>query len=338
MSGPVLVLVGLSGESIDRSSLEAITLAAALAEAHGTVVEALIVADPAAARTAAARLGRPAVTTSIVVDHPQLTLDHPDGWAAAVAWMVEARRPVALVGAGTERGNELLARVAARLGLPLAANCSAVESVGARHRVTRQRWAGSLLEDAWLDASIALLTVAPNTVAPADLAAVAGAAGVEAVTPVLAAADLAVRVTSRAAPERGTISLADASVVVGGGRGVGSTDGFAALEELAGLLGGAVGGSRVVTSAGWRPHADQIGQTGLRIAPELYIACGISGAIQHIVGCKGAKHILAINSDPDAPIMGVADLAVIGDLHAIVPAISAEIRRRSAARSSPVEP
>ena len=183
MSGPVLVLVGLSGESIDRSSLEAITLAAALAEAHGTVVEALIVADPAAARTAAARLGRPAVTTSIVVDHPQLTLDHPDGWAAAVAWMVEARRPVALVGAGTERGNELLARVAARLGLPLAANCSAVESVGARHRVTRQRWAGSLLEDAWLDASIALLTVAPNTVAPADLAAVAGAAGVEAVTP-----------------------------------------------------------------------------------------------------------------------------------------------------------
>ena len=99
------------------------------------------------------------------------------------------------------------------------------------------------------------------------------------------------------------------------------------LEELAGLLGGAVGGSRVVTSAGWRPHSDQIGQTGLRIAPDLYIACGISGAIQHIVGCKAAKHILAINTDPEAPIMGVADYAVIGDLHAIVPAITAEIRR-----------
>jgi electron transfer flavoprotein alpha subunit len=140
-------------------------------------------------------------------------------------------------------------------------------------------------------------------------------------------------VTSREAPERGKISLADARVVIGGGRGVGSGEGFGDLEELASLLGGAVGGSRVVTSAGWRPHADQIGQTGLRIAPDIYIACGISGAIQHIVGCKAAKHILAINTDAEAPIMGVADYAVIGDLHAIVPAISAEIRRRGATRA-----
>ena len=144
--------------------------------------------------------------------------------------------------------------------------------------------------------------------------------------------DLALHVTSRDAPERGRISLADAKVVIGGGRGVGSAEGFADLEELAGLLGGAVGGSRVVTSAGWRPHADQIGQTGLRIAPDIYIACGISGAIQHVVGSKAAKHILAINTDPEAPIMGVADYAVIGDLHVVVPAISAEIRRRRAAR------
>ena len=141
-------------------------------------------------------------------------------------------------------------------------------------------------------------------------------------------ADLAVHVTGREAPDRGRISLADARVVIGGGRGVGSSEGFADLEELAGLLGGAVGGSRVVTSAGWRPHSDQIGQTGLRIAPDLYIACGISGAIQHIVGCKAAKHILAINTDAESPIMDVADYAVIGDLHTVVPAISAEIRRR----------
>ena len=112
------------------------------------------------------------------------------------------------------------------------------------------------------------------------------------------------------------------------GAASGAATGFADLEELAGLLGGAVGGSRVVTSAGWRPHSDQIGQTGLRIAPDLYIACGISGAIQHIVGCKAAKHILAINTDAESPIMNVADYAVIGDLHAVVPAISAEIRRR----------
>jgi electron transfer flavoprotein alpha subunit len=113
-------------------------------------------------------------------------------------------------------------------------------------------------------------------------------------------------------------------VVVGGGRGVGSGEAFATLEELAALLGAAVGGSRVATSLGWRPHSDQIGQTGSRIAPDLYIACGISGAIQHIVGCKAAKRILAINTDPDSPIMDVADYAVIGDLHQVLPAISAE--------------
>jgi electron transfer flavoprotein alpha subunit len=121
--------------------------------------------------------------------------------------------------------------------------------------------------------------------------------------------------------------LTDARVVVGGGRGVGGAEGFAALEELAGLLGGAVGGSRVVTNLGWRSHADQIGQTGARIAPELYIACGISGAIQHIVGCRGAKRILAINTDPHAPMVARADYAVIGDVQEVVPAVVAELRR-----------
>jgi electron transfer flavoprotein alpha subunit len=144
----------------------------------------------------------------------------------------------------------------------------------------------------------------------------------------IADADVAVRVVSRETPVAGAVSLADAKVVVSGGRGVGSSAGFAVIEELAGLLGAAVGVSRAVTSAGWRPHAEQVGQTGTRVAPDLYVACGISGAIQHIVGCKAAKRILAINTDPDSPIMNAADYAVIGDLHAVVPAISAEIRRR----------
>jgi electron transfer flavoprotein alpha subunit len=213
------------------------------------------------------------------------------------------------------------------MGRPFAANCLSVEP-GERYRLTRQRWAGSLIEECWLDADVRILSVAPNTVAAAA-ADGSAAPAVETVAVALEPADLAVRVTGREAPERGKISLTDAKVVVGGGRGVGSAEGFGELEELAGLLGGAVGGSRVVTSAGWRPHADQIGQTGLRIAPDLYIACGISGAIQHIVGCKAAKHILAINTDEESPIMGVADYAVIGDLHSVVPAISAEIRRRA---------
>ena len=114
------------------------------------------------------------------------------------------------------------------------------------------------------------------------------------------------------------------------GRGAGSAEGFAIIEELAGLLGGAVGCSRAVTMAGWRPHTDQVGQTGTKIAPDLYIACGISGATQHMAGCKGAKAILAINTDPEAPILASADYAVIGDLHEVVPAISAAIRKARA--------
>jgi electron transfer flavoprotein alpha subunit len=134
----------------------------------------------------------------------------------------------------------------------------------------------------------------------------------------------------RVAADSSKISLPEAPVVVGGGRGVGSADGFAKLEDLAGLLGGAVGVSRAVTSLGWRPHAEQVGQTGTRIAPDLYIACGISGAIQHMVGCKAAKKILAINTDAEAPIMAKADFAVIGDVNTVIPAISEEIRRRGA--------
>jgi electron transfer flavoprotein alpha subunit len=132
----------------------------------------------------------------------------------------------------------------------------------------------------------------------------------------------------------GKLDLADAPVIVAGGRGLKAAENFKLVEDLADAFGNAaVGATRAVTDDGWRPHSDQIGQTGQRIAPTLYIACGISGAIQHVVGIKAAKHILAINTDPDAPIMGVADYAVIGDLHTVVPAISAEIRRRAAARA-----
>ena len=170
--------------------------------------------------------------------------------------------------------------------------------------------------------------MAPPAVA-VDERAGSPAAALAPFAPTVSAADLLVRVTGHEPPSKGSISLTDAKVVVGGGRGVGSAAAFSELEELADLLGGAVGVSRVVTSNGWRPHTQQVGQTGQRIAPDLYIACGISGAIQHIVGCKSAKRILAINTDAESPIMALADYAVIGDLHQVVPAISAEIRRRA---------
>jgi electron transfer flavoprotein alpha subunit len=329
MSGVLVFVEHASGE-IDRLSREALVLAGSLAATVGGPIEAL--AFGGEARAAAATLGTQGVTTVHVVDDDRLAGYAPAAWGAAIAELISTRSPSAVIAGGSDRGHEVLAHVGARTGRPLVANVVEV-SPGEPWRLTRQRWAGSLLEDAELATDVALLTLAPH-VLPVDDAVTPPdtgiAASVRSFVAQVSERDLVARVTGREPPAAGGISLTDAKVVVGGGRGVGSAEGFRELEELAALLGGAVGGSRVVTSAGWRPHSDQIGQTGLRIAPDLYIACGISGAIQHIVGCKAAKRILAINTDPESPIMAAADYAVIGDLHQVVPAISAEIRRRAA--------
>ncbi len=252
----------------------------------------------------------------------------PDAWAAVLMLAAEELGASAVFSAGTDRGNEVMARLAARAGLPLAANCTSA-TPGEPVTVTRQRWGGSLLEEARLHSPRPLITVSPHTVA-----AEAGPAPVEVdVKPLLERLDpqdLRVRVSGHVAPQAGGVSLAAAKVVVSGGRGVGSKEGFAIIEELAGLLGAAVGCSRAVTSAGWRPHSDQVGQTGTKVAPDVYIACGISGATQHMAGLKGAKRILAINSDAQAPLMLNADYTVVGDLKEVVPAISAEIRKLKA--------
>jgi electron transfer flavoprotein alpha subunit len=247
----------------------------------------------------------------------------PGAWATAVEELIERTSPSAVVAPGTQRGNEVLAHVAARRDLPFAANCISVDG----DTVTRVRWGGSLLEEARIHSPLPLLTVAPHAVAAAEGT---GSPAVESFTPSLGDADLAVQVTDHADEAAAGISLAEAKVVISGGRGVGSADGFGILEELAGLLDAAVGCSRVVTMAGWRPHTDQVGQTGTKVSPDLYIACGISGATQHIAGCKGAKKILAINSDAEAPILASADYAVIGDLTEIVPAITEELRKARA--------
>jgi electron transfer flavoprotein alpha subunit len=248
----------------------------------------------------------------------------PEAWARALV----AEDADVLVSPGTDRGHEVLAHAAAMLDAPLAANCVDARADGDSLLLTRQRWGGSLLEEARLTGSPKLLTVAPHVVAPGD-----PPSETRELTPDLD--DVRVRVTRREESEKGAIRLDTARVVVGGGRGVGSAEGFAVLEELAELLGGAVGGSRVVTNLGWRPHADQVGQTGARIAPELYIACGISGAIQHVVGCKAAKRILVVNKDEHAPIVARADYAIFGDLHEILPAVVAELRQTAVPAARP---
>ena len=245
---------------------------------------------------------------AVTIDGPYA----PSAWATA---LIEAAGEDDIVAPGSDRGNELLAHVAAQLDLPMAANVIDVRG----DEVTRQRWGGTLLEEARLHSPRKLLTAAPFAFEASNSLLQA-----EALRPDVSGA---VQVVEQVLPDTGGISLADAKVVVSGGRGVGSSEGFAILEELAALLDGAVGCSRVVTSAGWRPHTDQVGQTGTKVSPDLYIACGISGATQHIAGCKGAKKLLAINDDPEATIFNHADYAVIGNLHEIVPAITAELRK-----------
>jgi electron transfer flavoprotein alpha subunit len=326
MSG-VVVFVEHAGAEPERLSLEALALGRRVASALGAPLDAIVLGSGAA--EAAVRLGTHGVGLAHVAEDARLDDYAPAAWAAAIRSVVGLRSPSAVIAAGSERGNEVLAHVAARAGAPMAANVVDV-TPGDSWQLVRQRWAGSLLEDAALDAPVRLMTTAPHAVAGEAATPTAPAPTVTTFEPEFEPADLVARVVSREAKATTGVSLSDAKVVVGGGRGVGSAEGFERLEHLASLLGGAVGGSRVVTSLGWRPHADQIGQTGLRIAPDLYIACGISGAIQHIVGCKAAKRILAINTDPESPIMAVADYAVIGDLSTVVPAITAEIERRRA--------
>jgi electron transfer flavoprotein alpha subunit len=320
----VVALVEHVGGVPDRVSLEMLSLAGRLGGELGAPVHVVLIGDGAeAAAGALAGLG---VDTAHLVSHPRLDAYAPVAWAASLGEVATSVGATVVLASGTERGTEVLAHLASRAALPMAANVVAV-TPGDRWQVTRQRWAGSLLEEAWLDGMPRLLTVAVHALQPAEAVAGGAAPATVAVSPTLTDADLRVRVTGRIETKSDKVSLTDARVVVGGGRGIGSAEGFAILEELADLLGGAVGVSRVVTSAGWKPHSMQIGQTGVRIAPDLYIACGISGAIQHIVGCKSAKQILVINKDPEAPILGRAAYAVIGDVHTVVPAISAEIRR-----------
>jgi electron transfer flavoprotein alpha subunit len=268
--------------------------------------------DPAVEVVAFGEAPRVAATVHVADIEPYA----PQAWARAIASL----QPTTVIAAGTDRGNEVLAHAAVMLDGVFAANVVAADG----DQVMRQRWGGSLLEEARLHGDVKLMTVAPHAV-PIEEAA--GEPSVEPFTPELRDEDLVARVVERVDTSTGGLSLAEAPVVVSGGRGVGSAEGFGMLEELAELLGGVVGCSRAVTSAGWRPHTDQVGQTGTKISPDLYIPCGISGATQHMAGCKGAKNLLAINSDPEAPIMTTADYAVIGDVAEIVPAITAELRR-----------
>jgi electron transfer flavoprotein alpha subunit len=317
----ILALITHDRGAVEETTLQALALARSLADDLGEPIEAAWVGDGLDPDL----LGEHGVATVHHAVHPHLDDYGPEAWGAALAQLVESTDPSAVVSIGSDRGNEVMAHLGAITGLPMVANVRQV-TTGREWQLIRTRWGGSLLEETTLDAPVKLLTVAEHAVeaTPASMAANPQTVAYE---PELTEDHLVTKVVDRTVTTEG-MTLATAPVVVSGGRGVGSPDGFGALEELAALLGGVVGCSRVVTNNGWRPHSDQVGQTGTVVAPDLYIACGISGAIQHWVGMMASKTILAINTDAEAPMVTKADYAVLGDLKEIVPAIVEELRSR----------
>ena len=322
----ILVFVETLDGVVEETTLETIRFARDLAaEGGGVPVNGLVVGE--ASDVTRKQLGEHGISTMYVADGPDLSTYAAAAWASVIVAVRAQAKSVVVTAAGTPRGNELLAHVAARLDVPMAANAISFHGLSPLV-VTRQVMGGAAWEEMQLQQRPAIFSVAGHAVEakPADQATEPAVVELQ---PEIAPADLAARVVStRPGEPDHSGDLKTARVVVGAGRGAGGPDGFDGVLELAGLLDAQLGVSRIVTSLGWRPHHEQVGQTGSRIAPELYIPCGISGAIQHWAGCASSKTIIAINTDAEAPMVTKADYAIIGDMHEVVPAISAEIRSR----------
>ena len=317
----ILTLITHDRGHLEETTLQALTFARSLSVDLGLPLHAVWIGESDIDE----RVGGHGASVIHHIGHAGLDDYGPATWGSALVQLIESTSPAAVVAVGSERGNEVMAHVGAITGLPMVSNAREV-TIGATWKIMRTRWGGSLIEEASLDAAVKLLTVTEHVV---EAVAEETGATTEIVgfTPDLTEDDLVTRVVDRVVTSDG-ITLATAPVVVSGGRGVGGPEGFAPLEELATLVGGVVGCSRVVTNNGWRPHSDQVGQTGTVVAPDVYIACGISGAIQHWVGMMASKTIIAINTDPDAPMVTKADYALVGDLREVVPALVDELKSR----------
>jgi electron transfer flavoprotein alpha subunit len=318
-------LIEYEEKMVTEASLQMVTFGLNVAETSGDEFVALLIgAKETAALTE--MLGKYGVAKVIEARHENLSDYAPLAWASTISQLMTENSPQIVMGPGTDLGNEVMAHLAAMTDLPMAANCSAV-TPGDPFQITRLRWGSSLLEEAVQTGDSKLMTIAPFVVEAEEISAPTDPA-VQTFEPTLTEKDLQVRVIRREADETEGVTLKNADVVIGGGRGVGSPEAYSLLEELARMLNGAVGCSRVATNNGWRPHSDQVGLTGTRISPTLYIACGISGAIQHLVGCKGADKIMVINKDPEAAFFGRADFGVLGDLHEVIPAVIEELKKQ----------
>jgi electron transfer flavoprotein alpha subunit len=316
---PILAITEQRDGNLRKVSLEIVTAARRLADQLGTTVDAIVLGNASVAGTP--DLGRYGADRVLTATHADFGLYQPDGYTATIA--AAAKDHGVILFPATATGRDLAPRVAARLGTGLASDVTGLRVENGKVIATRPVYAGKALQQVRLDGVHAIASLRPNTVQPTE----APRAGtVEAVS--VPAFSPRVRVTGIKAPASAALDVAEAPVVVSGGRGLKEPANFRLLEELAQALGNAaVGASRAVVDAGWREHSAQVGQTGKTVSPSLYIAVGISGAIQHLAGMRTAKTIVAINRDKDAPIFKLADYGVVGDLFEILPRLTEEIRK-----------
>jgi electron transfer flavoprotein alpha subunit len=308
----VLVVIEATGDGVKKVSLEMLTMARALGTPSAVVFGEVDTGKLAEFGAEKVYQVGSEVTGYLVAPK-----------AGAVAQLVKEVQPAAVLLGSTQEGKEIAGRLAVKLENGVLYDISALDADGTATQVV---FAGSTIVKSSVKGGIPIVTVRPNSLTPVPAAAAAAA------TPVsyeLTETDKLAKVVERVAETKGARpELTEASVVVSGGRGVGSAEGFKQVEELADLLGGAVGASRAATDSGFYPHAFQVGQTGKTVSPQLYIAIGISGAIQHRAGMQTSKTIIAVNKDAEAPIFELADFGVVGDLNQIVPQAAEEIRKR----------
>ena len=320
--GAIVVFCEVSGATIRSASLPALSAAQALSAHHGGPVVAVVIGSgvAAAAQDAARYAAR-----VIAFDDPRLGSVLAETWAPVLAAAVKAAGATALLGTATSTGKDVLPRAAALLGAGMASDIIRVDGA---HRFRRPAYAGNALEDVELASPIVVGSIRQTAFPPATAAPGAGTveAGAVGAVDALGAVVVSLHATKSARPD-----LGDAKVVVSGGRGMRAGENFKILEELTDLLGGALGASRAACDAGMVPNDLQVGQTGKVVAPALYIAVAISGAIQHLAGMKGSKVIVAINKDGEAPIFQVADYGLVATWEAAVPALIAEVKKLKAA-------
>jgi electron transfer flavoprotein alpha subunit len=316
MAVKLLVVTEAFNDALRKPGLEAIGEARRLADQNGGEVIALVSDDSLA--QSAAQYGADQVLTTAVES------GNTDSLASVIKQAVEANDVHIVLMAATDLGKDLAPRTAAALNAGLAEDCLKLEMEGDQLIATRPMYAGKVLARVAVKSAVKVATLRPNVFAVAGPDSGRSASAAAAPAP---AGDAKITVKEFKASESAALDIAEAAVIATGGRGMKEADNFKMLEELAGVLGGAVGATRAAVDAGWRPHSDQVGQTGKTVSPVLYMMFGASGSIQHWAGMSGAKCIVAVNKNPEAPIMAKADYSIVGDLFEVLPALTEEIKK-----------